>query len=196
MRRQPDPEVYALKRECLAEYERLAEAGEIDLLYGDESRASMRPCVPYGWQFADERVGMPAGGGGGVNCFALVSRGNRLHCRMTQETITADLVSEELDALSLSLRRPTVVVLDNARLHKKAERERGAVWQSRGLFVWFLPEYSPELNIAETLWRKLKYEWLRPQDYESEEALRLAVRLALGAVGTSLRIAFSPFNNG
>ena len=28
------------------------------------------------------------------------------------------------------------------------------------LFVCFLPTYSPELNMIEILWRKVKYEWL------------------------------------
>ena len=67
------------------------------------------------------------------------------------------------------------------------------MWQERGLFVWFLPTYSPHLNIAEVLWRKLKYEWLRPEDYVDRDTLRYAVWQALHAVGKSLFIAFSPF---
>jgi len=134
---------------------------------------------------------MPSEKGGGVNCFALLSRDNRLHLRLTEQTIDAAFVSEQLDAFSWSLCRPTVVVLDNARVHRKAVKERGYVWQERGLFVWFLPTYSPHLNIAETLWRKLKYEWLRPEDYADKETLRLAVWQALTAVGGALNIAFS-----
>lgn len=41
------------------------------------------------------------------------------------------------------------------------------------------------------LWRTLKYEWLRPQDYLSFEGLRYAVQLALAAVGSLLSINFS-----
>jgi transposase len=149
--------------------------------------------VPYAWQFPDEQVAMPSDGRGGVNCFALISRDNRAHWHLTQESISALWVSERLDALSLSLRRLTVVVLDNASVHAKAAKERAAVWQGRGLFVFFLPPYSPHLNIAEVLWRKLKYEWLRPGDYADLETLRLAVWQALAAVGRSLRIQFSAF---
>ncbi len=83
--------------------------------------------------------------------------------------------------------------MDNARVHTKAVRAREAVWQGRGLFVLFLPTYSPHLNIAETLWRKMKYEWLRPEDYTDEERLRLSVWQALRAVGTGLSIRFSAF---
>ena len=46
------------------------------------------------------------------------------------------------------------------------------------------------------LWRKLKYEWLRPEDYADEDTLRLAVWTTLKAVGSTLKINFSPFKNG
>ncbi len=197
MRRQvkckPNPDVYALKKECLAEFEWLCEQGHIDLWYGDESRVSLLPCVPYGWQFADERVVMPSQKGGGVNCFALLCRNNHCQAYLTEDKVTAAWISQRLDTLSLSLHRLTVVVLDNASVHVKAIKERAAIWQERGLFVWLLPTYSPHLNIAETLWRKLKYEWLRPEDYADEDTLRYAVWTALKAVGHSLKIAFSPF---
>jgi hypothetical protein len=49
-----------LKVECLSELEHLSKLGLIDLYYGDESRVSMEPCVPYGWQFAGEDVFMPS----------------------------------------------------------------------------------------------------------------------------------------
>ena len=160
----------------------------------------MLPCVPYGWQFADEQVAMPSEQvampseqGGGVNCFALLSRQNECHAHLTEGKITAAWISERLDALSLSICRLTVVVLDNASVHRKAVKDRGYVWQERGLFVWFLPTYSPHLNIAERLWRKLKYEWLRPEDYADEDTLRLAVWVALKAVDSTLKINFSPF---
>jgi transposase len=67
------------------------------------------------------------------------------------------------------------------------------VWQARGLFVFYLPRYAPHLNIVETLWRKLKYEWLQPSDYATRETLRYGVRQALKAIGESLFIHFSGF---
>ena len=137
---------------------------------------------------------MPSERGGGVNCFALLSRKSQCHVSLTEGKVNAAWISEQLDALSLSLHRLTVVVLDNATVHVKAVKDRGQIWQERGLFVWFLPAYSPQLNIAEVLWRKLKYEWLRPEDYADADTLRLAVWTALKAVGSALKIAFSPFN--
>lgn len=43
----PNTDVYEFKRECLAEFEALSQAGQIDVFYGDESRASLVPCVLY-----------------------------------------------------------------------------------------------------------------------------------------------------
>jgi len=191
VKQQPNPDVYALKRDYLSQLEALSEQGKVDLFYGDESRVSLTPCVPYAWQFKDEMVVLPSEQGSGVNCFALLSRTNRCYARMTEENITADWIKSELDQVSLSLHRLTVIVLDNARVPTKAVRERWAVWQERGSFVWFLPTYSPHLNLAETLWRKLKYEWLRPEDYADKDTLHYAVWQALAAVGTSLTIQFA-----
>jgi transposase len=32
--------------------------------------------------------------------------------------------------------------------------------RQRGLKLYFLPPYSPELNRIEKLWQKMKYEWM------------------------------------
>ena len=58
-RREPLPEVYQLKVEGLSVLEELSEQGWIDLYYGDESRVSLEPCVPYAWQFKEENIFMP-----------------------------------------------------------------------------------------------------------------------------------------
>ena len=96
--------------------------------------------------------------------------------------------------MSFDLERITVVVLDNAPAHvAKPVQERRKFWQERGLFVFYLPPYAPHLNIAEVLWRHLKYYWLRPHDYLETDALFYQVRQALAAVGTLLKIHFAPF---
>jgi transposase len=190
-----------LKVECLAALEQLSRRSLIDLYYGDESRVCLQGCVPYGWQFADEEVFVPSSQGAGLNCFALLTRGNACHFATTPHTIDSAFVVEQLEQLSFSvqfsLQRMTVVVLDNARVHKsKAVQERRAVWEERGLFLFYLPPYSPHLNIVEVLWRKLKYEWLQPSDYASAQMLFYQTRQALAAVGTLLRINFSEFALG
>jgi len=164
--------------------------------YGDEAGVALEPNVPYGWQFADEEISMPSEKGAGINCFGLFTRSNKSWTATSERTIDAAFVVEQLERFSFSLERLTVVVLDNARIHTgKKMGERIQAWQQRGLFVFYLPTYSPHLNIAETVWRKLKYEWLAADDYESQGHLQYAVSLALAAFGKSLKIKFSGFKH-
>ena len=114
----------------------------------------------------------------------------------TEQNIDSRFIFERLESLSTKLKKPTVVVLDNARIHRsKVIKERFKVWRHRGLYIFYLPRYSPRLNIVETLWRKLKYEWLSPADYQSKENLFYQIRLALTAMGNSLFIGFSKFRH-
>ncbi len=175
--------------------EHLSESGLIDLYYGDESGVALEPNVPYGWQFSDEEVSMPSERGHGINCFGLFTRRTESWVAPSEGSINARFVVEQVDRLSLAIKKLTVVVLDNARIHTgKQVAERIPYWQRRGLFIFYLPTYSPHLNIAETVWRKLKYEWLTPEHYESKEHLQYAVKQALWAFGKSLKIRFSDFN--
>lgn len=187
-------ELYDWKVEKLGKLERLAEAGTIELFYGDAARVMLEPCVPYGWQFADEDVFTPAGQSGGVNCLAFLTRENRCHFTTTEQSMSSELIVEWMEGWSLEIEKLTVVVLDNAPVHHgRRIRERRQVWERRGLYLFYLPRYSPHLNIVERLWRKLKYEWLQAKDYETAELLSYTVRQALAAVGKSLTIKFSKF---
>ena len=194
MRGKPESDVYAVRCECLHEWEKLCEQGQIDVLYGDESGVSLQPCIASGWQLKGDEVVVPSRHGGQLNCFALLSRANRCFVRTTEATVTGDWLAEQLDLFAEGLNgRLTVVVLDNAPVHKKMVREHGDRWEEQGLYVGFLPPYSPHLNIVETLWKRLKYSWLKAKDYGNKETLHTAVNAILQAVGTTYCIDFSPF---
>jgi transposase len=191
----PDAALYAHKRWCLQEFERLSEQGLIDLFYADETHVSSQGYVPYAWQFPGEDLHIPVSKGYKVNIFGLINRQSRCHWTSTTANINSAFVIDYLEQLSLEITKETVVVADNASVHRsKALRECMALWQTRGLFIVFLPPYSPHLNCAETLWRKLKKEWLRPEDYAHKESLFAAVERCMAAVGGELTINFSPFN--
>ncbi len=88
-----------------------------------------------------------------------------------------------------------VANLDNASVHRaKWIKERIEIWAKRGLRIFYLPPYSPHLNIEEIVWRKLKCEWLRPEDYIDDETLQYAVNRCLANIGKNLTINFSLFN--
>ncbi len=110
----------------------------------------------------------------------------------TTENMTAETIADFLDRLSLRTRKNTFVVLDNASVHRsKLMMELRQIWEKRGLFIFFIPPYSPHLNIAETLWRILKGKWLMPVDYFSTESLLYATNRALAAIGFELNINFA-----
>lgn len=122
----------------------------------------------------------------------MIDRENNYRGFTTSESITADKVVDFLDAFSFQVRKDTFVVLDNATVHRNHKiRELRPIWEKRGLFLFYLPPYSPHLNIAETLWRILKGKWIKPQDYTSTDTLFYAANRALAAIGNSIWIKYS-----
>lgn len=78
----------------------------------------------------------------------------------------------------------TVVVLDNAAFHKaKAVREKEVCWQAKGLYLRYLPPYSPQLSPIEGLWRVLKGFLLPRRCYPSLAELKKAVVSVLDLLG-------------
>ena len=74
----------------------------------------------------------------------------------------------------------TVAVLDNARFHKaKNIKAKEPLWQEKGLFLRYLPPYSPQLNPIEAFWRVLKGFLLPRRLYASLKNLKDAVFAAL-----------------
>ena len=185
----PSPQLYAYKTEKLQELEHLNINGKIDLYYADESHVCTEGYVPYGWQFRNEDVYIPSQKAQRVNIFGMIDRNNRYHGFTTTESIDADKVVEYLDTFSLNIKKDTFIVLDNASVHRnKKIKELRELWEKRGLFLFYLPPYSPHLNLAETLWRIMKTKWIRPQDYASSDNLFYTVNRALAAVGDTLGI--------
>jgi transposase len=177
--------------EALSLLEAQSEQGHIDLYYGDESKVCQEGYVPYGWQFKGEKVSMPVAKGSGINIFGLISRNNLFHYATSRASIKAEFILAELDKLSLQISKPTVVVLDNAKVHvARKVKQQFKYWQQRGLFIFYLPPYSPHLNICERVWKELKARWLKPQDYLTADNLFYAVFMVLAAIGKHLRIAF------
>lgn len=188
----PSPQLYAYKTEKLQELVQQEKDGLINLYYGDESHICTEGYVPYGWQFRGEDVHIQSERGLRLNIFGMIDRNNRYEGFSTTENMTADKVADFIDRLSLRIRKNTFIVLDNASVHRcKLMRELRPIWEKRGLFLFFLPPYSPHLNIAETLWRILKGKWLRPIDYVSTDSLLYATNRALAALGTELNINFA-----
>jgi hypothetical protein len=74
---------------------------------------------------------------------------------------------------------PTVVVLDNGSIHRSTETRAAlpGLWK-RGVYLYFLPAYSPELNDIEAAFRVVKHHHLPARRYTSVPALLDAVDIA------------------
>ena len=69
----PSPQLVELKLYQLQELANLWRAGAINLFFGDESHVCTSGYVPYGWQFDDEDVYVPANNKERLNIFGMVS---------------------------------------------------------------------------------------------------------------------------
>lgn len=74
---------------------------------------------------------------------------------------------------------PTVVVLDNGSIHRSTETRTAlpALW-ARGVYLYFLPAYSPELNDIEAAFRVIKHQHLPERRYATVPVLLDAVHTA------------------
>ena len=127
-----------------------------------------------------------------LSVLGFLSRRGRLHSFGTQEKVTAQFVIECVEALLPALSCPTILVLDNATVHRsKMVQAKRKEWKRKGLRLLFLPPYCPHLNLIETLWRQVKYRWLWPTAYQNFATLRQSVTDILAQVGTKYRLSFA-----
>ncbi len=118
--------------------------------------------------------------------------GAHLDPYVTEGTVDSSTVIACIDSFSQKLTRPTTLVIDNAPVHGSALfKAMVPKWEANGLFLWFLPPYSPELNLIEILWKKIKYRWMPIDAYSSFEKLSESLDSILVAFGKQLKICFN-----
>lgn len=88
--------------------------------------------------------------------------GNLCEWNFSRTHATSKNVIVFFDRLVDQVACKTIVVRDNAPIHRgEAMREKQAEWEKKGLSLFYLPPYSPELNAIEILWKQAKYFWRR-----------------------------------
>ena len=187
-----DPVEYQRLFELLQKLKNLEESGYLDLFYGDQSSFSLNPNVPYGWQEKGNAIKIVPSKETPINIFGLMSKNNELEAYECTGSMTSAVVIAFIDDFFQSRKNRTAIVLDNAPIHKSDEfKEAIKRWEEQDLFIFFLPTYSPHLNLIETLWRKIKYEWLKPHDYLNCDTLSNAVSNILCKFGDQFSINFA-----
>lgn len=187
-----DPAEYERLYALLQQLKNLEESGFLDLFYGDQSSFSMNPNVPYGWQEIGNSIKIVPSKDTPINIFGLLSRQGQLEAYECKGSMNSAVLIAFIDDFLQSRTQRTAIVLDNAPIHKSAEfAEAMKRWEEQDLYIFFLPTYSPHLNIIEMLWRKMKYEWLKPQHYLNCDTLADAVRDIIQRFGDKFNINFA-----
>lgn len=165
---EPDPVVYQERKEAL---EKLIEEdceGIIDLRYYDESGFCLVPYIPYAWQEQGETMEIESGRSKRLNVLGFMNKRNELEAYTFECNVDSEVVISCFNHFSDRIQDPTVVVVDNASIHtSEAFQEEIPKWEKKGLSIFYLPKYSPELNLIEILWRFMKYEWIEFWAYAS-----------------------------
>jgi transposase len=164
-----------------------AEAGDIVLLFADESEALTHPYLAHVWakKGADLRIPAP-GQRAKVAMLGLLDWAHRkLIVRTSRTKRSSDFIAllEEIDRrygpkLGRML-KPIVLVLDNGPIHTSKATRAALVERAHWLTVEWLPKYAPELNDIEGVWRDLKRHHLAHKTFTGPDDLDRAIHKAV-----------------
>ncbi len=157
--------------------------------------------MPYGWQEKGKQLRIPSVKSKRINVLGFMNRCCELFHYPVVGSVNSDTVIAAFDDFAEKMAdekyssndRYTVVMVDNASIHtSKKFCARIDDWMiEKKLLVCFLPTYSPELNLIEILWRKIKYEWLNLLSIKSFAEFEKEVERVLFSFGEEYMISFS-----
>ena len=167
-----------------------AEAGDIVLLFGDESEALTHPCLAHAWakRGADLRVPAP-GRAAKVAMLGVLDRARRdLVVRTSRTKRGSDFIAllaeinQRWGPTPGEVVRPVVLVLDNGPIHTSKATRAALAERAHWLTVEWLPKYAPELNDIEAVWRDLKRHHLAHRTFTGPVDLDRAIHDAVAAL--------------
>jgi hypothetical protein len=168
--------------------------GVIEMFYFDQSGFGLTPAIPYAWQPRGRTRSIPSAASPRVNVLGFMSPTHQSPFHTVTGRVTSATVIAALDAFAAQTARAKklrLVVLDNAPIHtSRAFQARILDWFRQGVGLHWLPPYSPELNLIEILWRKIKYQWLSPKAYLSFDHLKAELQTILDQFGSKYLITF------
>jgi hypothetical protein len=182
---------FELKRGQIESLKGLEDSGYLDLYFGDESHFGLTPNVPYAWQTKENPILLPAAKGKFLNVIGLMTRKNKLFFEVLETTYNTDKVISYMDRFVAQTVKKTVVILDNSPIHKsKKFMDKIEEWKEKDVLIFFLPPYSPELNLIEILWRRIKYQWIPFDAYICFQNLKERLSYVLTNFGEKYDIIF------
>lgn len=167
-----------------------AENGEINLAYIDEAGFAQAQPNRSAWTPVGECHMIDANRGKRLNVIGAMLSSGALFSVAIWEATTALIFTGFLGMLMNYVGAPLTVILDNASFHKaKSVQPLLKVLEQKGLKLYFLPPYSPELNRIEKLWHKIKYELLEFKTRDAD-TLEKDVRQILNGFGNDYGMTF------
>jgi len=148
--------------------------------------------VTYSWTLRGQRKRLPYENPQGrrVNVLAAlkVSSQPELVWDAFRRTLKAPDLLDFLQSLARPDGKPVIVVLDNASMHKNkaVQAARAALWQA-GIYLYYLPPYSPDLNRIERIFRVIKHQGLPKRTYRTYDELEEAIYAAFAGDSYTLR---------
>jgi len=191
----PDDLEYEQGKQDLEELKLLEQQDEFDLVYFDASGFCLQPYVPYAWQDVGQEgtISIPSSRSMRINVLGFLNPlKNELSAFEIEGSVDSQTIIVTMDAYCNEIDGPAIAVIDNAPIHKsKAVQAKIMEWEKFGLTLYFLPRYSPQLNLIEILWRKMKYDWIPRWAYKGIENLRVALDNVICDFGLTYKIDFS-----
>ena len=122
-----------------------------------------------------------------------MSRANELHTYTDDKSINAGFIVKSIDDFVINkVNGRAVIVLDNAKSHTcRAFKNKINEWAEQQVEIFYLPTYSPHLNLIETFWRKCKYEWFDPKHFESWSNVLAQLQNIFQNFGSKFNIKFA-----
>ena len=153
-----------------------------DLIFIDETGATLNMTTNYARAAAGKRISMPAPANRGTNISiigAISTTG--VEAALYGEWSTNGDIFETFIGTQLLpvLSKSSVVIMDNVKFHG-SEKVKDLV-DSVGAKIIFLPPYSPDLNPIEPMWSKLK-NILRREEPRTFNEFKKSIKTAFQAV--------------
>lgn len=167
------------------------EQGEINLFYFDEAGFSLTPKTFYAWQEIGSSIELCCARSKSFNVLAIFQKNGEFDSVIFDGSIDSEAVVAYFNQLADKILKETWIVIDNSPIHtSNIFKKMIPVWLEKKLNFYFLPPYSPELNLIEIVWRFIKYKWLPISAYLNLTSLEKALSEVLSKVGISYNISF------
>jgi transposase len=116
---------------------------------------------------------------------------NDLSLYSAESSLDSKSIAAFIDDFVQDITKETVIVIDNASVHiSKYFENKRKEWEALGLKIFYLPTYSPHLNLIEYLWRFMKYEWIEFDVYDCWQNLVEYVEKIVKLFGVEYTIKF------